>query len=46
MLGAQNFIDYLNEFIFPTQKSTFVAEMDFYDYEIPEEYKDIPWFNF
>ena len=20
--------------------------MDFYDYEIPEEYKDIPWFNF
>ena len=46
MFGAQDFIDYLNDFIFPSQKSTLVAEMDFYDYEIPEEYKDIPWFNF
>ncbi len=46
MFGAQDFIDYLNDFIFPNQKSTLVSEMDFYDYEIPEEYKDIPWFNF
>ena len=46
IFGAQDFIDYLNDFIFPNQKSTLVAEMDFYDYEIPEEYKDIPWFNF
>ncbi len=46
MFGAQDFIDYLNDFIFPNQKSTLVGEMDFYDYEIPEEYKDIPWFNF
>ena len=46
IFGAQDFIDYLNDFIFPNQKSTLVGEMDFYDYEIPEEYKDIPWFNF
>ena len=39
--GAQDFIDYLNDFIFPDQKSTLVGEMHFY-----EEYKDIPWFNF
>ena len=46
MFGAQDFTDYLNDFIFPTQKSTLIDEMDFYDYEIPDEYKDIPWFNF
>jgi len=46
MFGAQDFIDYLNDFIFPNQKSILVSEMDFYDYEIPEEYRDIPWFNF
>ena len=46
MYGAQDFIDYLNDYVFPDQKSTLVGEMDFYDYEIPEEYKDIPWFNF
>lgn len=27
---------------FQPQKSTLVGEMDFYDYEISEEYKDIP----
>ena len=46
MFGAQDFIDYLNDLIFPTQKSIPVGEMDFYDYEIPNEYNDIPWFNF
>ena len=46
IFGAQDFIDYLNDFIFPNQKSILVGEMNFYDYEIPEEYKDIPWFNF
>ena len=44
--GAQDFIDYLNDYVFPDQKSILVEEMDFYDYEIPGEYKDIPWFNF
>lgn len=46
MFGAQDFIDYLNDFIFTNQKSTLICETDFYDYEIPEEYNDIPWFNF
>ena len=46
MFTAQDFIDYLNTYVFPTQKSTFVAQMDFYHYEIPEEYKDDPSFNF
>jgi len=36
----------LNDHICPTPKSILIGEMDFYDYEIPEEYKDIPWFNF
>ena len=43
---AQDFIDYLNNYIFPDQKSTFVSEVDFYEYEISEEYKNIPRFNF
>lgn len=46
MFDAQDFIDYLNDFIFPSQKSMLIGEMDFYDYEISKEYKDIPWFNF
>ena len=33
LFGAQDFIDYLNEFIFPDQKSELIAEMDFYDYK-------------
>jgi hypothetical protein len=32
----------LNDFVFPTPKSALVGEMDFYDYEISEGYKDIP----
>ncbi|MDO5141528.1 MAG: hypothetical protein Q4D31_00740 [Eubacteriales bacterium] len=46
MYGAQDFIDYLNDYVFPEQKSMPVAEMDFCSYEIPKEHKDIPWFNF
>lgn len=46
IFGAQDFIDYLNEFVFPNEKSIFLKQMDFYDYEIPEEYKDLPYFNF
>ena len=30
IFGAQDFIDYLNDFIFPSQKSILVDEMDFY----------------
>lgn len=46
MYGAQEFIDYLNDYAFPDQKSVLAAEMDFNCDGIPEEYKDIPWFNF
>ena len=46
MFGAQDFIDYLNDHVFPDRKSTMIAQMDFYDYEIPEEYKEYPNFNF
>ncbi len=46
LLWNRRGVNILNDFIFPNQKSTLVGEMDFYDYEIPEEYKDIPWFNF
>lgn len=43
---ANDFIDYLNEWIFPTQTSTLVKQLDFDDYEIPQEYKEYPKFNF
>lgn len=44
--GTQDFIDYLNDYVFPNQKSTLVATMDFYDDQIPEEYREYPSFNF
>ena len=44
--GAQDFIDYLNDWVFPHEKSVLVKEFDFYDYEIPAEYQRYPRFNF
>lgn len=44
--GAPDFIDYLNEWVFPQQPSKLVAQLDCYDDEIPEEYKDCPQYNF
>lgn len=44
--GAPDFIDYLNEWLFPEQQSKLVRQLDFYDYEIPEEYQEYPRFNF
>lgn len=44
--GAPDFIDYLNEWLFPEQQSKLVRQLDFYDYEIPEEYQKYPRFNF
>lgn len=46
MFTESDFIDYLNAYVFPNEKSTLVAPMDFYDYEIPEKYKEYPSFNF
>lgn len=44
--GAQDFIDYLNRWVFPEQRSELVQQLDFYDYETPEEYRQYPQFNF
>ncbi len=44
--NVADFIEYLNRWIFPEQASTLVKELDFYDYELPDEYKKYPQFNF
>ncbi len=44
--GAPDFINYLNKWLFPEQQSKLVRQLDFYDYEIPEEYQKCPRFNF
>ena len=43
-----DFIDYLNEYIFPDEKSTFVKSLGWTDLgrDIPEEYQGLPYFNF
>lgn len=39
-----HFIDYLNKWLFPNQPSTLVKDLG--TYEIPEEYRDYPNYNF
>lgn len=43
-----DFIDYLNEYIFPEEKSVFVKNLGWTDlgHNLPAEYKDHPYFNF
>lgn len=41
-----DFVDYLNEWIFPHQQSAIVEELDFWFYEIPEKYEEYPRYNF
>ena len=43
-----DFIDYLNKFVFPKQKSVFVKNLGWTDLgrNLPDEYKDHPYFNF
>lgn len=43
---GDDFIDYLNEWLFPKQLSRLVKRLDFYFNEVPEEYKKYPHFNF
>lgn len=45
---ASDFIEYLNDWLFPEQKSRLIQELDYYDYdyELPQEYKRYPSFNF
>ena len=40
-----HFIDYLNEWLFPKQKSELILEIRSDD-EITDEYDALPWFNF
>ncbi len=43
-----DFIDYLNEYIFPEQKSIFVKNLGWTDLgeNLPVEYQGLPYFNF
>ena len=43
-----DFIDYLNEYVFPEQQSVFVKNLGWTDLgsNLPAEYKDLPYFNF
>jgi len=46
IFGAPDFIDYLNQWVFPQQPSSLIRGLGCYNYEIPEEYQDRPAFNF
>ena len=43
-----DFIDYLNEYVFPTQKSVFVRNLGWTEFgeDLPIEYQNHPYFNF
>ena len=43
-----DFIDYLNEYVFPQEKSVFVKNLGWTDLgkKLPPEYQGCPWFNF
>ena len=43
-----DFIDYLNEYVFPEQKSVFVKNLGWTDLgeNLPAEYQGVPYFNF
>ena len=42
----QDFIDYLNEWVFSDEKSVLVRELDCFINEVPKEYRKTPKFNF
>lgn len=44
--GAPDFIDYLNDWLFPEQQSKLIEQLDYYNYELPEKYNIYPQFNF
>lgn len=43
-----DFIEYLNEYVFPEQKSVFVKNLGWTDLgnNLPLEYQELPYFNF
>lgn len=44
--NEEDFIEYLNTWIFPNQKSVFVENLGWIDFDIPAPYTDCPQFNF
>lgn len=46
--NGADFIDYLNEYAFPEEKSVFVKNLGWTDFgrNLPAKYKDHPYFNF
>lgn len=44
IFGAPDFIDYLNNWAFPSQQSKLIKKLGCY--EVPEEYRDYPHYNF
>ena len=44
VFGAPDFIEYLNKWVFPDQKSRMVKALG--SYETPEEYRNYPQYNF
>ena len=46
VFGTTEFIDYLNRWIFPDERSLIVRELGCSMDELPEEYMDLPRYNF
>lgn len=44
--GAQDFIDYLNQWRFPDQPSFLVERLDCCGYEVPKGYRQYPQYHF
>ena len=41
-----DFVNYLNERVFPWEKSWMVEVAGVHKKDVPKKYKDCPWFNF
>lgn len=46
LFGAEDFIDYLNRWAFPEYESKRIRGLGCWDYEVPEEYRHYPRYNF
>lgn len=46
VFGAPDFIEYLNKWEFPERQSKLIRGLGCYDYELPEEYRSYPQYNF
>lgn len=43
---TEDFIRYLNEWLFPEEPSYLIEQLEYYDYNLPEKYQKFPKFNF